>query len=99
MGSGDYQRFVIKDGKRYHHIFDPRTGYPTEGVASVTLIYPDPVASQAWGKIPFVLGPEKGLAMLEKIPGMKAVIILSSGEKLFSAGGRELFKTETEDIR
>jgi thiamine biosynthesis lipoprotein len=86
VGSGDYERFFIKDGKRYHHIFDPKTGYPTEGVAGVTLLYPDPVLAQAWAKIPFVLGPKKGLELLEKIPGMEAIIITASGEKLYSAG-------------
>ena len=90
MGAGDYERFFIKDGRRYHHIFDPSTGHPTEGVASVTLIHDDPVAAQAWGKIPFVLGPEKGLAMLARIPGMDVIIILPSGERLYSEGARRL---------
>lgn len=88
MGSGDYERFFIKDGKRYHHIFDPKTGYPTEGVAAVTLIYNDPVSAQPWNKIPFVLGPKKGLEMLAKIPGMEAIVITTSGEKIYSAGLR-----------
>lgn len=86
MGSGDYERFFIKDGKRYHHIFNPKTGYPTEGVASVTLIYPGPIAAQAWTKIPFVMGPEKGLERLEKIPNMEVIIITSSGKILYSSG-------------
>ncbi|MBF0618540.1 MAG: FAD:protein FMN transferase [Candidatus Omnitrophica bacterium] len=93
MGSGDYQRFFIKDGKRYHHIFNPRTGYPTEGVVSVTVIYPDPVVGQVLGKIPFIMGPEKGLAFLEKIPGMDVIVILSSGEKIVSKGIRHPLKT------
>lgn len=93
MGSGDYERFFIQDGKRYHHIFDPRTGHPTEGVASVTIIYPDPVAAQAWAKIPFVLGPQKGLEMLEKIPGMEAIIILTTGERLYSRGGKHALRS------
>jgi len=86
MGSGDYERFFIKDGKRYHHIFDPKTGYPTEGVASVTLIYHDPVAAQAWTKIPFIMGPREGLKRLEKIPNMEIIIITTSGETLYSSG-------------
>ena len=86
MSSGDYERFFIKDGKRQHHIFNPKTGHPTEGVASVTLIYSDPVLAQPWAKIPFVLGAEKGLKMLEKIPGMKAIVITDSGEKFYIKG-------------
>jgi thiamine biosynthesis lipoprotein ApbE len=52
----------------------------------VTLIYPDPVAAQALGKIPFVLGPKQGLDMLARVPGLDVIIILTSGEKIFSKG-------------
>jgi len=86
VGSGDYERFFIKDGKRYHHIFNPKTGYPTEGVVSVTIIYPDPVLAQTLTKIPFVIGAERGLEALNKISGLEAIIITSSGEKLYSSG-------------
>ena len=94
MGAGDYERFFIKDGRRYHHIFNPSTGYPTEGVASVTLICDDPVVGQAWGKIPFVLGPHKGLEILSRIPGMDVIIILSSGERLYSQKLRHPLKVD-----
>jgi len=86
VGSGDYERFFIKDGKRYHHIFNPKTGYSTEGVISVTIIYADPVLAQTLAKIPFVIGAKRGLEMLNKIPGLEVIIITSSGEKLYSSG-------------
>lgn len=86
LGSGDYERFFIKDGRRYHHIFNPKTGYPTQGTSAVTLIYADPVLGQIWTKIPFIIGPKKGLEMLEKIPGMEAIIVTESGEILYSSG-------------
>lgn len=86
MGSGDYERFFVKGGKRYHHIFNPKTGYPTEGVSGVTLIYPDPVLAQIWAKIPFLMGAEKGLQVLEKIPGVEVIVITGSGEILYSSG-------------
>ncbi len=88
MGSGDYERFFIRDGRRYHHILDPHTGSPTDGVAAVTVMGPDPVAAQAWAKVPFVLGHEQGLALMEKVPGMRAVVILSGGDKVASRGMR-----------
>lgn len=91
-GSGDYERFFIKDGKRQHHIFNPKTGYPTEGVISVTLMYSNPIIAQVWTKIPFVLGAKKGLEMLKKIPGLEAIIITSSGEKLYSSGLKHTLK-------
>lgn len=84
MSSGDYERFFIYNGKRYHHIFNPKTGYPTEGISSVTLIYPEPILAQAWSKIPFVMGPKKGLELLGKIPNMEAIIVTDSGEILYS---------------
>lgn len=91
LGSGDYERFFLKDGKRYHHIFNPKTGYPTEGTSSVTLIYPDPILAQALSKIPFVMGAQKGLKLLECIPGMQAIIITDSGEILYSGGAKKYF--------
>lgn len=84
ISSGDYERSFKKGGRRYHHIFNPKTGYPTEGVSSVTLIHPDPVLGQALSKAPFILGPQKGLELLEKIPGMQAIIITDSGQILHS---------------
>jgi len=82
--SGDYERFFIEKGKRYHHIFNPATGYPTEGVTGVTLTHPDPVLAQAWAKIPFVLGAQKGIQELNRIKDMQAVIITDSGQIIYS---------------
>ncbi|HAH20935.1 MAG: hypothetical protein A2Y00_01165 [Omnitrophica WOR_2 bacterium GWF2_43_52] len=86
MGSGDYERFFMKDDKRYHHIIDPRTGYPTQGIAGVTLIYSDPVLAQAWTKVVFVHGVKKGLALLRRLPEMEAIVAKDSGEIECSAG-------------
>ena len=84
MSSGDYERFFMQDGCRHHHIFNPATGHSTDGVASVTIIHADPVVAQAWGKVPFVLGAQRGLELIEKIPDMEAIVILSCGDKLYS---------------
>lgn len=93
MGSGDYERFFIKDGKRYHHIFNPKTGYPAEGVRSTTLIYEDPMAADAWNTAIFVLGPKDGLKRVDKIPGMEAVVVTSSGDVLYSSSLRNVLYT------
>lgn len=92
MGSGDYERFFEKDGRRYHHIFNPKTGYPTEGVSGITLLYPDPMAADAWATALFVLGPKKAFEMVEKTPGMEAMMVTSSGEILYSSGLRDALK-------
>lgn len=97
VGSGDYERFFKENEKRYHHIFNPKTGYPTEGVISVTIIYSNPVSAQAWTKIPFVLGPQKGLELLEKIPGMEAIIVTASGEKIYSSGLKHTLNVITQN--
>ena len=93
LGSGDYERFFIKDGKRYHHIFNPKTGYPAEGVRSTTIIYSDPMAADAWNTAVFVLGPKEGLKRADKIPGMEVVMVTSSGEILYSSGLKDTFHT------
>lgn len=88
--SGDYERFFVENGKRYHHIFNPATGYPTQGVAGVTLIHFDPVLAQAWAKIPFVLGPQEGIKALNRIKNLQAVIITTSGEIIYSKNKLEI---------
>lgn len=92
--SGDYERFFIEKGKRYHHIFNPVSGYPTEGVAGVTVTHPDPVLAQAWAKIPFVLGAQKGIRELNRIKDMRAVIITASGQILYSENKLKINKPQ-----
>ncbi len=54
--SGSYEKFFVAGGKRYTHIFDPRTGYPAEGVVSVSVIAPSTLDSEAWTKPFFIRG-------------------------------------------
>jgi thiamine biosynthesis lipoprotein len=66
--SGDYQRFFIKDGKRFHHILDPETGFPANsGLISVSVIAPEGYISDSLSTAVFVLGVEKGLKLLESM--------------------------------
>lgn len=74
--SGDYERKIITiDGKRYHHIIDPRTGYPTETFASVTVITPDPVEADAYATAFYVMGREKTEEFLKGHEEMEVVLI------------------------
>ena len=93
MGSGDYERFFMRGGKRYHHIFDPKTGYPAEGLSGTTLVHPDPTVADAWNTAIFVLGPEKGLGLVERIPGMEAVMVTTSGKVIYSSGLAHALRT------
>ncbi len=73
--SGNYERFVEMGGRRYSHIIDPRTGYPVEGMAAVTVVSPDATTSDVLSTALFVLGPESGLEVLSHLPGTEALFI------------------------
>jgi thiamine biosynthesis lipoprotein len=85
--SGDYERFFEEGGRRYHHILNPATGLPTEGILSVTIIGPDATTTDGLLTTVFVLGAEAGLKMLEEsFPGYEAVIVDSAGKLSYSSG-------------
>jgi len=84
--SGDYERFFIKDGRLYHHIMDPATGFPAPGARSVTIIGPDTMTTDALSTAVFVLGPRKGMALVERLPGVEAVIVGADGAVAASSG-------------
>lgn len=78
--SGDYERFVMFEGIRYAHIIDPRTGYPTTGIKSVTIITANPELADAISTSVFVLGEQKGLQLINQLPGVECLIITDSDE-------------------
>jgi thiamine biosynthesis lipoprotein len=85
--SGDYQRYFEEGGIRYHHILDPATGYPAHsGVRGATVIAPDCATADALATAAFVMGPEKGLAMLESWEGAEGVLITDDGKILTTSG-------------
>jgi thiamine biosynthesis lipoprotein len=83
--SGDYERFYIEDGVRFHHILSPQTGLPVDSVQSVSIIAPNAVDSDALSTTVFVLGVEKGLALVNGLPGIDAIIIDAAGKLHYSA--------------
>lgn len=86
--SGDYERYFEADGIRYHHILNPKTGRSATGVHSVSVIGPDATTTDGLTKPVFILGPEKGLRLIESIPGVDAVIIDADGKMFYSSGLR-----------
>lgn len=84
--SGDYERFFIEDGIRYHHILDPASGLPTEGLRSVTVLGPDGTMTDGLSTSVFVLGVSAGLHQIESMPAYEAVIIDAQGQLHYSNG-------------
>lgn len=74
--SGSYERWFEHEGKRYHHILDPATGYPAEsGLLAVTILYPEAAMADAMSTACFVLGYEEGAALVAGVDGMAAIFI------------------------
>jgi thiamine biosynthesis lipoprotein len=86
--SGDYERFFIKDGIRYHHILDPETLQPARLCQSVTIIAPDATWADALATGVFVMGPVKGMALVERL-GFGAVIVDDQGHITVSSRLRD----------
>lgn len=78
--SGDYERYVEFDGKRYAHIIDPRSGYPSTGIISVTIFAPKAELADALATSIFVMGIEIGLNRINQMPGIECLIIDDHGK-------------------
>jgi thiamine biosynthesis lipoprotein len=88
--SGDYERFVEIDGRRYHHIVDPRTGRPARGCVGVTLTAPNATQADAMATAVFVMGPIDGMELVEQTDGVEAVIIDDQLRMTISPGLRDV---------
>lgn len=85
--SGDYERFFIDDkGERIHHILSPTTGKPVKGMMSVTILATDAITSDGLSTAVFVLGVEKGLALINSLEGVDAILIDAIGKVHYSDG-------------
>lgn len=87
--SGDYERFFIYQGRRYHHILDPASGMPAHKAQSATVLHPSASVADAWSTALFVLGP-KGLARLQQLR-MPALVVDTQGALHMNAAMRALF--------
>nr|MBK5237216.1 FAD:protein FMN transferase [Clostridium sp.] len=90
--SGNYERFFIVDGKRYHHIFDPKTGYPSEkGLISATIISDKSIDGDALSTSTYILGLEKGLKLVESIKGVEAIFVTNDKKVYVTPGLKSSF--------
>jgi len=86
--SGDYERFFMKDGRRYHHILDPDRGEPAVTCRSVTIVAENATLADALSTGVFVVGPDEGMKLIERLPQVEGVIVSAKNEVLISSGLR-----------
>ncbi|MCG0454481.1 FAD:protein FMN transferase [Enterobacter cloacae complex sp. ECC445] len=84
--SGTYERFFEQNGRRYHHILDPRTGYPLDNeLDSVTIISKDSIDGDIWTTLMYGMGVEKGCAVLRSRPDIEAIFVTKNKEVAISS--------------
>lgn len=77
--SGDYERRFEQGGRHYHHVLDPRTGWPTQGVRGVVLVARDTATVNGIGAAAMVSGPARGLDLVASLPGVDSLLVDASG--------------------
>jgi thiamine biosynthesis lipoprotein len=76
----------MQDGVRYHHLLDPATGQPARGCRSVTIVTDNPRLADGLSTGVFILGPRDGMALVERLPHVEAVIVTAANEVMVSSG-------------
>lgn len=95
LSSGDYERYFVRDGRRYHHILDPRTGYPAKGPHGLTLVAERIEAVNGIGVAIMVLGKAAGLRLLAATPEVDALIVDRDDSVWMSPGFRNRLREAT----
>lgn len=79
--SGDYERYIIYNGKRYHHIIDPKTGYPSESeISGVSIISDESITGDGLSTALFILGVEEGTKLVNELGDIQTVFVTKNGE-------------------
>ncbi|WP_369855315.1 FAD:protein FMN transferase [Candidatus Thalassolituus haligoni] len=84
--SGDYERYFIHNGQRYSHLINPATGYPANGCQSVTIMASRGFWADALATAVFVMGPQEGMALVEQLDDVEAMVIDAAGIEHLSSG-------------
>ena len=88
--TGDYERFFYEEGKKYHHIIDPATGFPSHQAVSTTVIANDAMTADALATAFFILGPQKAIAIAEQLAGVEAMVVFENGQHLEALATKNL---------
>jgi len=84
--SGNYEKYIVYKGKKYSHIIDPRTGYPTRGITSVSLFAKKAELCDALATAVFIMGTESGIHLINQLDGVE-VVIIDSQHKIYNSLG------------
>jgi thiamine biosynthesis lipoprotein len=97
--SGDYERFFMDHGRRYHHILDPDLGEPARASRSVTIVATRAVVADGLSTGVFIMGGRAGMDLIERLPAVEGVIVTDKNEVLVSSGlkGRLILLAQPTD--
>ncbi|SNZ00184.1 thiamine biosynthesis lipoprotein [Flagellimonas pacifica] len=84
--SGNYEKYIVLNGKKYSHIIDPRTGYPTTGINSVSIFAKNAELCDALATAVFIMGRDSGIHLINQINGVEAVVV-DDGNKIHKSTG------------
>nr|WP_208459969.1 FAD:protein FMN transferase [Clostridium botulinum] len=98
--SGNYERFFERNGKRYHHIFDTKTGYPAEkGLISVSIISDKSIDGDALSTSVYTLGLDEGKKLIESLKGVEAIFVTNDKKVYITSGLKDTFKLTNTDFK
>lgn len=97
--SGNYERYFIKDGKLYHHILDPATGYPAEShLLSASIVSNSSFDADALSTAVYIMGVKAGLKFIENLPGVEAMFITDELNVYLSSGLKNKVEITSQDF-
>jgi thiamine biosynthesis lipoprotein len=99
--SGVYERYIVNDGKEYHHILNPKTGYPVDsGLISISIVTDDSMKADALSTAVFCMGLERGVEYINTLENVEAVFITDNKEVYITKGLEDnfIFNNEIEEL-
>ena len=89
--SGPYRRYALIDGTKLSHILDPRSGWASDSLMSVTVLADDAMTADALATAVSVLGPQRGMALIEGLEGVEALLIVEDPTAPLTSSGMDAF--------